>query len=260
MTDESPLRRPPFPRSPRSDRPADDRHTSGASTAAPSGRAGRLVPAALIVLSAVPMAAGAVRLTELTGGAEITPENARFFAAPLPVVLHILSVCLYSVLGAFQFAPAFRRRRPGRHRVVGRLLVPCGLVAALSGLWMTLFYPRPDGDGDLLTGFRLLFGSAMALAVVLGFAAIRRRDVARHRAWMIRGYAIGLGAGTQVLTHLPWVLVFGTPGELPRALLMAAGWMINVAVAEWVIRRRPATRPAPLPSPAGAPAGGPGRR
>ncbi|MET8047180.1 DUF2306 domain-containing protein [Streptosporangium sp. NPDC005286] len=197
------------------------------------------MPAALVVLSAVPMAAGAVRLTELTGGAEITSENARFFAAPLPVVLHILSVGLYSILGAFQFAPGFRRRRPAWHRVAGRVLVPSGLVAALSGLWMTLFYPRPVGDGDLLAGFRLVFGSAMVLAIVLGFAAIRRRDVARHRAWMIRGYAIGLGAGTQVLTHLFWFLFLGTPGEFPRALLVGAGWMINLAVAEWFIRRRP---------------------
>ena len=53
------------------------------------------VPAALLVLSAVPIAGGAVRIAELTGGAEITPDNARFFAAPLPVVLHIISVTLY---------------------------------------------------------------------------------------------------------------------------------------------------------------------
>jgi hypothetical protein len=60
---------------------------------------------------------------------------------------------------------------------------------------------------------------------------------------MIRGYAIGMGAGTQFLTHVPWILLLGTPGELPRALLMGAGWVINIAVAEWIIRRRPA-RPA----------------
>ncbi|OUC97123.1 DUF2306 domain-containing protein [Streptosporangium minutum] len=202
------------------------------------------MPAALIVLSAVPVIAGAVRLTELTGGAEITPENARFFAVPLPVVLHILGAILYGVLGAFQFAPGFRRRRPGWHRVAGRVLVSCGLVAGLSGLWMTLLYPRPVGDGDLLAGFRLLFGSAMVLCIVLGFAAIRRRNVARHRAWMIRGYAIGMGAGTQALTHLFWFLIFGPPGEFPRALLVAAGWVINLAAAEWIIRRRSA-QPAP---------------
>lgn len=203
-----------------------------------------LVPAALIVLSVVPAVAGTVRLTELTGGVEITPDNARFFASPLPVVLHILSVIPYSILGAFQFAPGFRRRRLRWHRAAGRFLAPCGLAVALSGLWMTLFYPWPEGDGELLYGLRLLFGSAMALSIVLGVAAIRRRDFARHGVWMIRGYAIGLGAGTQVLTHVPWILILGTPGELPRALLMGAGWVINLVVAEWIIRKRLAHQPA----------------
>ncbi|MFF3442234.1 DUF2306 domain-containing protein [Streptosporangium sp. NPDC002721] len=248
MTDERSTGHLPSPRSPRGGRSADDRNTAGrgrevatASSGRPGrpGRPGWLLPAGLILLGAVPMIAGAARLTELTAGAEITPGNARFFAAPLPVVLHILSVSVYTILGAFQFAPRFRRRRPGWHRGAGRVLVICGIAAALSGLWMTLFYPRPEGDGDLLAAFRLVFGSAMLVAIVLAFAAIRRRDIARHRAWMIRGYAIGLGAGTQALTHLPWFLIFGTPGEFPRALLVAAGWVINLAVAEWFIRRRP---------------------
>jgi hypothetical protein len=78
----------------------------------------------------------------------------------------------------------------------------------------------------------------MILSIVLAVAAIRRRDIVQHSAWMIRGYAIGLGAGTQVLTHLPWFLIFGMPGELPRAVLMGAGWVINLAVAEWIIHKR----------------------
>src|SRR5918998_6753385 len=99
----------------------------------------------LLVLSAIPLASGAFRLTQLAGGAEITPANARFFASPLPVVLHIVSAAVYAILGAFQFAPGFRRRWPGWHRVAGRLLVGCGLVVAISGLWMTLLYPTPPG-------------------------------------------------------------------------------------------------------------------
>ena len=136
---------------------------------------------ALLVLSAIPLAAGALRLTQLAGGAEITPANARFFAAPAPVVVHIVGAAVYAILGAFQFAAGFRRRRPGWHRVAGRLLVGCGLLVGLSGLWMTLFYPWPDGDGALLAAFRLLLGSAMVGSIVLGFAAIRRGDVRRHR-------------------------------------------------------------------------------
>ena len=41
----------------------------------------------LILLSAIPLAGGAFRLNQLASGAEITPDNARFFASPLPVVL-----------------------------------------------------------------------------------------------------------------------------------------------------------------------------
>jgi hypothetical protein len=199
-----------------------------------------LVPAGLIVLSLIPVISGAVRITQLTGGVEVTPANARFFASPLPVVVHIFSASLYAILGAFQFVPGFRRRRRSWHRVAGWFLIPCGLAAGLSGLWMTLFYPWPEGDGELLYGLRLLYGSAMVGSIVLGVVAIRRRDFIEHGAWMMRGYALGLGAGTQVLTQLVGSLVLGTPNELSTALLMGAGWVINLAGAEWIIRKQPA--------------------
>ncbi|ROO86899.1 putative membrane protein [Actinocorallia herbida] len=219
----------------------------------PSTRADRLVPAALILLIAIPVVAGIVRLTQLAVGVEITPSNARFFASPVPVVAHIVGVIVYGVLGAFQFAPGFRRRNPAWHRKAGRVLIVCGLVVALSALWMTLFYPRPDDVGDLLSGIRLVVGSAMAASIVLGFAAIRRRDFARHRAWMIRAYALGMGAGTQALTQLPWILTAGPPGRPDKAVLMAAAWLINVLVAEWIIRTGERPRRLRIPARASGP-------
>ena len=150
------------------------------------------------------------------------------------MVLHIVGASVYAILGAFQFVPGFRRRRPGWHRAAGRLLVPCGLLVGLSALWMTLFYPHPVGDGVFLSAFRLLFGSAMVVSIVLGYTAIRRRDVTRHREWMMRGYAIGLAAGTQALILMAGEMIAGPPSELSRALLMGAAWVINLAVAEWV--------------------------
>jgi uncharacterized membrane protein len=205
----------------------------------------------LLVLSAIPLAAGAFRLTQLAGGADITPANARFFASPMPVVIHIVSAAVYAVLGAFQFPTGLRRRWPGWHRAAGRLLVPSGLLVGLSGLWMTLVYPWPDGDGALLAVFRLLLGSAMVISIVLGVTTIRRGDVRQHRAWMTRGYALGLGAGTQVLTLGLGEAVAGPPDELSRALLMGAAWLINLAVAEWAIRTRTAP-PARMAAAGGA--------
>lgn len=201
-----------------------------------------LLPIGLILLSAIPLAAGVFRLSELAGGAEITPANARFFASPLPVALHIVGAILYAILGAFQFVSRLWQRGIRWHRVVGRLLVPCGLVVGLSGLWMTVFYPLPENDGELLYVLRLLFGLGMVVSVVLGYAAIRRGNVTQHRAWMARGYAIGVGAGTQTLTLMVGEMIAGPPDELSRALLMGMAWAINLAVAEWAIRRRRGSR------------------
>jgi hypothetical protein len=72
------------------------------------------------------------------------------------------------------------------------------VIGHWSLLWMTLFYPWPPGVGELLYGLRLIFGSGMMLSILL----------------------------------------LGPPDEFTRALLMAAGWLINLAVAEWIIHRQ----------------------
>jgi uncharacterized membrane protein YozB (DUF420 family) len=199
------------------------------------------VPLGLVALSVVPIIAGSLRLVELSGGAAVLPAKP---TSTLPLVLHIVSASVYSVLGAFQFSAGFRRRRPGSHRIAGRLLVVLGLIVASSALWLTISTPRFEGSGDLYFLFRLVFGSAMVLSIVLGFRAIRRRDVPRHRAWMIRAYAIALAAGAQVFTLGIGEAIVGK-GDTSSALFAGAGWVINLAVAEWVIRRRPARHVAP---------------
>jgi len=102
---------------------------------------------------------------------------------------------------------------------------------------MNQFYPRIQHDGPVLFFTRVVVGWGWVLSIVLGVAAVLRRDLAAHKAWMLRGYAIGMGAGTSVLTHLPLLLDPKLAAEWTRALCMAAGWVINLAVAEWVIRK-----------------------
>jgi uncharacterized membrane protein len=179
--------------------------------------------------------AGSLRLLEVAGGPQLLPTNPRIDASPAPVVVHVLAAAVYALLGAFQFPARLRRRHPGWHRRSGRILIGAGLAVAGSGLWMTLFWSGAPG-GNLLWGIRLIVASAMAASIVLGFAAIRRRDIPAHRAWMVRAYALGLGAGTQVFTQGVGEAFFGT-GDLSIAISVASGWAINVLVAEWVIQR-----------------------
>lgn len=197
-------------------------------------RGGWRLAVALGVLAAIPLIAGALRLLQLVGGPDLMPDDPRFDEFPVALVVHIVGAAVFALVGALQFVPRLRRR--GWHRRAGRVLLFAGLAVAGSALWLTLFYDAKAGTGVLLFGFRLVFASAMALSLVLGFAAIRRRDIAGHRAWMIRAYAIGLGAGTQVFTEGFGQAIFGT-GVLAGDLEKGAAWLINLAIAEWAIRR-----------------------
>jgi hypothetical protein len=102
-------------------------------------------------------------------------------------------------------------------------------------MWMAVFYTRPLID----TIVRLGFGALMVTSILLGLRAVLRKDFRTHRRWMIRGYAVGIGAGTQVFTALVWIVATGgaAPDANTSVALLAAGWVINLAVAEVAIRR-----------------------
>ena len=82
-----------------------------------------------------------------------------------------------------------------------------------------------------------------AVLLFTGYTFIRSRNVAAHRAWMMRAYALAIAAGTQPITLAPMLAFPKLYGELGYTLGLAAGWLLNLLVAEWLIRR---SAPHPL--------------
>ena len=201
------------------------------------------VPAALILLNLVPIGAGLLRVTEIASGPAVTPDNARYLVHPAAIYLHAGGSSLYLLLGALQFYAPLRQRFPRWHRFAGRIGVVLGGLAALAGLWMTNTFPTVPGNPDQIYGFRIVFGLGWILCLLLGLAAAMRRDIPTHRAWMMRGYAIGLGAGTTVFTFGFWLLIGGTDSPMASTLANFSGWAINLAVAEVLIQRHTRKRP-----------------
>jgi uncharacterized membrane protein len=146
------------------------------------------VAAALVVLSAIPLTAGTLRVVQLSGGPAAIPPDDRSTAFPLPVLVHILAAVVFALAGTLQFIPRLRCRGRSWHRRAGCVVALAGLLVAGSGVWMTLLYAPKPGTGAVLYVMRLLLGSAMTGCLILGIAAIRRRDIGAHRAWMIRAY------------------------------------------------------------------------
>lgn len=190
----------------------------------------------LLALSAVPLLAGGVRLGQLATGVPDV-STARFHHAPWPVTLHILAATLFSVLGAFQLDPRSRANALGWHRQAGAVALLSGLVVAMTGGCMALTYTIPESlQGPFLLVTRLAVSGGMLMSLLLALRAIVERRFDAHGAWMLRAYALGLGAGTQVVVLLPAELLLAGPVRgLPRDLLMAAAWGLNLAVAELLV-------------------------
>ena len=119
---------------------------------------------------------------------------------------------------------------------------------ALSGLAL-LLQVQSLATG-LLDAARGVFGLALIAVLVLGAAAARARDMLRHRTWMIRAYAIGMGQGTVALVLFPVYLITGVPPTgLTTDIVVVGMWLLNIALGEWVVRRLACPRPLQPSSP-----------
>lgn len=190
----------------------------------------------LMLLSALPVIGGAFRLGEVSTDAESTLPLASLIA----IVAHTVAMSVYCLLGAFQFSPALRIRRSW-HRIVGRALIPAGLIAALSAVWLAVFFGAPANELALAM-VRLVFAVVMTVSLLLGTVAIKRRDFVAHGAWATRAYAIAVAGGTQALVVTLWTILVAEVDATGETRLVAAGFVINIVVAELLIRRRSGRR------------------
>jgi len=221
-----------------------------ANRKAPKLRLGKsewVVLGLILVYSFIPVGGGLIRVLELAGGPQIAPENPRALLAPLPIILHILSSILFCVVGAFQFLPSLRRQRPAAHRVIGQVIAVAGCVSALTGLWMTHFYVFSEAlQGITLYWARMVLSTAMIGLIIWAVIAIRSRKVFHHSASMVRAYAIGQGASTQSVVGIAWIIVIGSEATGPlRDALMIFAWVLNLLIAEILIRSIPRSAKRP---------------
>ena len=208
----------------------------------------RALPVFLALACLVPTVFGGYRVAALIWQWDWALQFSKVHVDNLPLALHAFFAVTFLLLGAFQLLPGFRNANFVRHRLIGRLTVVMGLLGAASGIVMTLIHT--DISGPLLYAGRILFGAMWATFLVLAVRAIMARNIPAHRAWMMRSYAVALNAGTLAFIYLPIMLVFGEPSPLIDEIIQVAGWIVNLSVAQWFIRRGTKRRAKLLPGPA----------
>lgn len=197
----------------------------------------RPVPLALALafFAFIPVMMAAARVVQIPLGA-VPEDSLRLAAVPAAYFLHALGGALFGVLGPLQFVRALRQRFGALHRLSGRVFVMAGAGLALSGL--ALLLKVESLTTGLLDAARGFFGLALMVALARGVAAARAHELRRHRAWMIRAYAIGMGSGTVAPVLFPVYLITGEPPTgLALDLVVVGMWLLSIALGEWVARR-----------------------
>ncbi|MFJ8039179.1 DUF2306 domain-containing protein [Kitasatospora sp. NPDC096147] len=202
-------------------------------------RPGSLLPrrAALTLFALLGAAVALLSARYFTGDPEtfLEDQRATYLAHLTPLLLHIGGGTAALLLGPLQFAARLRARRPAVHRFVGRAYLLSVAVTGVGGLVLAphgLFPPiAPIGFGVL--GVLLLGSSAAALQTA------RQRRFDRHRVWAVRSYALILAAVT-LRVWLPLFDALGAPFDQAYAAAGWTCWLINLAVAEAFLQRRPA--------------------
>jgi uncharacterized membrane protein len=159
----------------------------------------RAITVIVVVLALIGLLAATRRALTLAGLIK-TYVNPRFGAFdkgigshPVLTFTHIIPGALFVILAPLQFIPKIRSRYPWFHRWSGRILVVLGLIIGISALIMS-FTSAIGGANE--TAATVVFAILFLVALGKGFYHIRRREIALHREWMLRMFAIGLAIAT----------------------------------------------------------------
>ena len=99
------------------------------------------------------------------------------------------------------------------------MLVLLALLVGLSGLLLAALFPY---GGPVAASAAFVAGAVFLVALIRAFITIRRRDVVRHREWMIRMFSIGLGIATVRVVGL---LLFAITGARFQDMAGLSFWI-----------------------------------
>jgi hypothetical protein len=186
---------------------------------------------------------------------------------PAWLLLHVGCGVAALVTGPFQFVASLRTSHPLVHRATGYSYLAAVFVGGCASLRLSPDTAQFAADGlNDNTAFALIgmtpaglgiapnttYESSQFLLVVLAFIAMaiawmvtsgaalvraRQRRFADHRAWMMRSYSLTFAAVTVRLLGLPLFVVTQEP--LVAVTLTFWSWVLNLLVAEWLVRRAP---------------------
>lgn len=151
------------------------------------------------------------------------------------LMMHVSGGMLALALGPFLLLNGLRNKWPALHRWLGRIYLLGNLIGGIGGLLLS-----PHAYAGIIT--RSGFAIAALLWLVTGlmaFMRIRNGDVAAHRRWMMRNFALTLGT-VMLRLQLP-ILNAVLDFAVAYQIVAWTAWLPNLLLAEWLLRSQQAT-------------------
>lgn len=162
----------------------------------------------------------------------------RFSSKPLFSGFHFIGAGIALLLGGFQFVSRIRNKVINVHRWFGRTYLLAVLIGGTGGFVIAF-----SADGGLVG--RMGFATLAVIWLYSGwqaYAAVRRGDIATHRVWMMRNFALTFAAVTLRI----YLGILTGPLEIPFVEAYASvawiSWVPNLLVVEWFLLQRDSQR------------------
>jgi len=146
---------------------------------------------------------------------------------------HITFGGIALLIGWMQFSKKIRAWNINFHRGLGKAYMTAVALSAISGFTIAM---SATGGPVCMAGFGLL-AAAWLYTDFQGYRAIRKLDIGRHRAWMLRNYSLTFAAVT-LRIYLPLATEIIHFNFIPSYQVISwLCWVPNLVVAEVLIRR-----------------------
>lgn len=147
--------------------------------------------------------------------------------------IHIVTACLVLITGVLGFSGRILTRNKTFHRINGQIYIASVFLGALSSLYLIA-----DATGGIYSIIGFMFLEVLWLyTTARAYTTIRQRDLNGHRAWMIRSFALTF-SNTTIHLYLGLLhYILQLDYTLAYIIAVWASWMINLAIAEIVLRK-----------------------
>lgn len=146
--------------------------------------------------------------------------------------VHVYSAIFVLLAGFFQFNRTLLKKFPVTHRNIGKFYVFTVLfLSAPSGLFIGFF-----ANGGIYS--KVSFVSLSILwfyFTTKGFTAVKNKNIAKHRAFMLRSFALTFSAITLRFWKIILVHLFHPAPMDVYQIIAWLGWVPNLLIVEYYI-------------------------